>query len=253
MIIDYYRPKTISEALELISRQDIPARPLGGGTAIERSFDRQVAVVDLQDLPLSEIRQRGNQVEVGATTRLQALLEYPGLPAGLDQVIIREASNNLRQIATVAGTLVAARGRSPLATALLALDAELILQANSTPAEEMFSLGDLLPLREEILKERLITRLTIPTNATLSYEAVSRSPADLPIVCCAVATWPSGRNRVALGGYGPSPTLAFDGPDPLGAEIAAREAYSQAGDEWATAAYRQDVAGMLVKRCISGI
>jgi CO/xanthine dehydrogenase FAD-binding subunit len=33
-------------------------------------------------------------------------------------------------------------------------------------------------------------------------------------------------------------------------EIAARSAYSQVGDEWASAEYRQDVAGVLAARCL---
>jgi hypothetical protein len=70
-------------------------------------------------------------------------------------------------------------------------------------------------------------------------------------VCAAVVMWPSGRTRVALGGFGSSPALAFDGSETEGVEIAARDAYSQAGDEWASAEYRQDVAGVLVKRCTS--
>ena len=253
MIIDYYRPKTIEETLDLIGREGVLALPMGGGTAIDRSPSKLIAVVDLQELPLAEIRQRGNQLEVGATTRLQALMEYPGLPASLRQAIIHEVSYNLRQIATIAGTLVAASGRSPLATAMLALNAVLVLRSSSSPGEVNSSLGDLLPVRNEKLNKHLITNLIIPSNVTLEYDSVSRTPADLPIVCCAVATWPSGRTRVTLGGYGPAPILAFDGPDRLGVEVAAREAYSQAGDAWASASYRQDAVGMLVKRCISGI
>jgi CO/xanthine dehydrogenase FAD-binding subunit len=226
---------------------------MGGGTALDRFSSNSFAVVDLQDLSLAGIRTRGNLLEVGATARLQALLEHPGLPDGLRQAILREASYNLRQVATIAGTLVAASGRSPLATAMLALDAQLLLISGLSREEEVTSLGDLLPFRADQLKQRLITRLDIPANAALFYDSAGRTPADLPVVCCAVASWPSGRTRVALGGYGPAPVLAFDGPDALGAEIAAREAYSQAGDEWASAAYRQDVAGVLVKRCLEHV
>jgi len=151
----------------------------------------------------------------------------------------------------VAGALVTASGRSPFATAMLALDAQLRLQPDGNqPGDEQVGLGDLLPVRLERLPHRLITLVSIPLNARLAYEYVARSPADVPIVCAAVAIWPSGRTRVALGGFGDSPVLAFDGSEAEGAEIAASDAYSQAGDEWASAEYRQEVAGVLVKRCI---
>ena len=158
----------------------------------------------------------------------------------------REASYNLRQAATLAGTLVAADGRSPLATLMLALDAGVIL----LPGEQQVPLGDLLPLRGEWLPKRLISKITIPTNVRLAYESVARTPADRPLVCAVAAIWPSGRTRVALGGFGAAPLLAFDGTEAQGVEIAARSAYTQAGDTWASADYRADVAGVLAGRCV---
>jgi CO/xanthine dehydrogenase FAD-binding subunit len=167
--------------------------------------------------------------------------------AGLIQAIAREGTYNLRQVGTVAGALVAASGRSPFATAMLALDASLKLQ----PGDEQVGLGDLLPMRLERLSHRLVTLITIPLNVKLAYEYVARSPADFPIICAAVSVWPSGRTRLALGGFGSSPVLAFDGSEAEGVEIAARAAYSQAGDEWASAEYRQEIAGVLAKRCVN--
>ena len=61
----------------------------------------------------------------------------------------------------------------------------------------------------------------------------------------------SDRTRLALGGWGISPTLAMDGNVPGGGvEAAARSAFAEAGDEWASAKYRNDVAAALAKRCL---
>jgi CO/xanthine dehydrogenase FAD-binding subunit len=253
MIVEYYRPETIEAALELIGRAGLPVIPMGGGSALDRKGSDPLGVADLQDLPLSGIDERGNRLELGATTTLQTLAEQPRLPPGLLRAILYEASYNLRQVATIAGTLVAASGRSPLATVLLGMDAQLALRSSASPGEETTGLGDLLPFRQQPLRGRLITRITVPANVKVAFEYASRTPADLPIVCCAVAAWPSGRTRLALGGYGPAPVLAFDGPDALGAEVAAREAYSQAGDQWASAEYRQEVAGVLARRCLEEV
>ena len=266
MILEYHRPTKIEDVMSLLARTDPPTIPLGGGTALERFSTRPVAVVDLQSVGLNTIERQGNTLQIGATLTLQSLADtlknekHENL-AGLQQAITREATYNLRQVGSVAGALVTASGRSPFATAMLALDAQLRLQlaarrsddrqsADRKAGDEQVGLGDLLPLRLERLPHRLITLVSIPLNARLAYEYVARSPADLPIVCAAVAIWPSGRTRVALGGFGDSPVLAFDGSEAEGVEIAARDAYSQAGDEWASAEYRQDVAGVLVKRCI---
>ena len=67
----------------------------------------------------------------------------------------------------------------------------------------------------------------------------------------ALAVWPGGRTRVILGGYGAVPALASDGPEMGGEETAAQDAFSQAGDEWASAEYRMEIAPILVRRCLS--
>lgn len=248
MIVEYFRPKTLVEALDLLSRKDVHAVPLGGGTALNQPSPARVCAVDLQALILDQIELKGQQLSLGATVTLQALLEHAYTPPALASAIRHEASYNLRQAATVAGTLVAASGRSPLATILLAWDALLEIQQAGREAENI-GLGDVLPMRAEALHGRLITRVILGQNVRLAYEYVARSPADLPIVCASVARWPSGRTRLALGGYGASPLLAMDGPEPEGLEQAARDAYSQAGDEWASAQYRQETAATLALRC----
>lgn len=248
MISEYLRPKTLDEALKALSQPEKQALPLAGGTAIRRFARETATLVDLQALGLDQIANRGNYLEVGAMVRLQSLLDHPRIQDGLKRALVHEATFNLRQAATVAGTLVTADGRSPFAAACLALDASLVLE----PGSEQVDFGDLLAFRPERLAQRLITAVRLPLNASLAYEYVARTPADLPIVGTAVARWPAGRTRVALCGWGQAPRLVMDGPESAGAEIAAREACNQAADEWASAEYRQEVAGILVRRCIEG-
>jgi len=247
MIVEYHRPEKIEEALALIARQEPLTVPLGGGSALNRLAESSLAVADLQMLGLDSMRTRGNTLLLGATVRLEQLLQAPELPLAFRKVIQHEASYNLRQVATVAGSLVVADGRSPFATAALALDATVSV----LPGEEELSLGDLLPVRTERLRGCLITQVTLPLNASLGYEYVARTPADRPIVAVAVARWPSGRTRIALGGYGSAPLLAMDGPEANGAEIAVEDAFSQAGDQWASAAYRQSAGATLVQRILA--
>jgi putative selenate reductase FAD-binding subunit len=249
MIIEYHRPTTLQEALELLQRAEPTSLPLAGGSALNRPDGRPIAAVDLQALSLNTHERRGHTIELGATLSLQALMEAESNWPALKAVILHEATHNLRQVATVAGTLVAADGRSPFTTALLALDAVLTLQ----PGDEVLGLGDLLPMRSERLLHRLITQVAIPGNARLAYEYVARTPADRPIVCVAAAQWPSGRTRLAVGGFGPAPRLAFDGSESEGAGLAARSACGQAQDAWASAEYRQEVAQVLAQRCIASL
>jgi CO/xanthine dehydrogenase FAD-binding subunit len=247
MIIEYQRPKTIPEALSLLAREQPGSYALGGGTFLNRGMEEQYAVVDLQDLGLGSLKMAGNHVEVGATCTLQEIVDYQGLTEDIYTAIKHETTYNLRQMRTIAGSLVTANGRSPLVTVMLALDTTLEVQELDS-APEQVKLGDWLPMRAKIKPGKLITKITFPINLKIAYEYVARSPADQPIVCAATAQWNSGRTRLALGGWGEAPLLAMDGPEAGGIESAASNAYSQAGDEWASAEYRQEIAGVLAVR-----
>jgi len=247
VITKYYRPESLEEALSLIAQPG--TLPLGGGTLLSKPGPVPVEVFDLQALGLNTIEKKGNTLEIGATAILQQLLEHPDIPEALKSALKLEAPLNLRNAATVAGALVAADGRSTFATVLLALDARISLQ----PGEEELELGNFLPLRNDKLRNKLITSISVPLNAKLAFESVARTPADKPIVSAALAQWPSGRARLSLGGYGKAPLLAMDGTESEGVETAARNAFHEANDEWASAEYRMDVAATLAKRCIAKI
>jgi CO/xanthine dehydrogenase FAD-binding subunit len=252
MIIEYQRPKTIPEALSLLAREKPRSYPLGGGTFLNRSNEERYAVIDLQDLKLDVIGKRGNTLRVGATTTLQTLADYEGLTNVMYNVIRHEATYNLRYMATIAGTLVTANGRSPFTTMMLALDTNLeLLVLDEAPIQ--IKLGDWLPIRTDKKPIRLISKVSYSLNVKMAYESVARSPADQPIVCAVVAQWASGRTRLALGGWGEAPILAMDGTEAEGIEPAAKNAFSEAADAWASAEYRQEMAGVLALRCLQQI
>src|ERR1051325_1745395 len=73
MITTYHRPKTLDEALALLSQTN--RMPLGGGTLLSKPMTDSIEVVDLQALNLSAIQKVGNNLELGATVTLQGLYE----------------------------------------------------------------------------------------------------------------------------------------------------------------------------------
>jgi CO/xanthine dehydrogenase FAD-binding subunit len=129
---------------------------------------------------------------------------------------------------------------------MLALDAR--LETAGDPASSL-SLGEFLPLRPKTL----ILKIIIPLNAKISFDQVARTPVDRPIVCAAVTRWASGRTRLVLGGTGKAPLLAMDGTEADGIDSAAKNAFHEAADEWASAEYRMDVAATLAKRCLEAL
>jgi CO/xanthine dehydrogenase FAD-binding subunit len=251
MITAYHRPKTLDEALTLLTQPN--RTPLGGGTLLSKPGTDPVEAVDLQSLSLDSIKKSGNNLEIGATVTLQQLLESEHCPEALKSALKLEAPLNIRNAATVAGTLVACDGRSTFGTIMLALDAKIERTKldNSKVESRISNIGDFLPLRNS--QGSLITAIIIPLNVKLAFDYVSRTPADKPIVCAALAQWNSGRTRLALGGHGKSPLLAMDGTEAEGIETAARNAFHEATDEYGSADYRMDVAATLAKRCLENI
>ena len=104
MITAYHRPKTLDEALTLLAHPN--RTPLGGGTLLSRATTDSVEAIDLQSLNLNTIEKQGNNLRIGATVTLQELLISELCPDALRTALQLEAPLNLRNAATVAGTLV---------------------------------------------------------------------------------------------------------------------------------------------------
>src|SRR3990172_4995517 len=167
--LKYVRPESIEQALEHLAS----GIALGGGTTLAPRRNSLETVVDLQGLGLSDLEVAGGKVVAGAGCSLQQIVEAKGtMVEALVEACRREAAWNLRNMATLAGAVLACDGRSPLTTALLAVGAAV-------------DLDDLLD-RRPLAAGTLVTALQWKTKATLRYEQVARSPADRPIVAGAV-------------------------------------------------------------------
>jgi putative selenate reductase FAD-binding subunit len=245
MIVEYHRPETMDAALALLARNEPVSVPLGGGTVLSRRVKAEFAVVDLQNLNLDTIEREGDLLHIGATTTLQELVHAPDVPSALAQAAALEASFNLRQAATIGGTIASRDGKSPLLVALLAMDASL----KWLPGERMVGLGDWLPLRSD-WKRGLIVQVQVPLQAELRYEQVGRTPADQPIISVAVARWPSGRVRIAFGGDTPLPALVADGITGSGIDQISNNAYSHYRDPKYSKTYILETTKALIHRLL---
>jgi CO/xanthine dehydrogenase FAD-binding subunit len=244
----YKRPENLKEAIKLIK----DGIPLGGGTrlAVQQHTGRKY--VDLQALSMDEIKEHDDGWNLGAMVRIEALVEpEASLPSAFSLAARREAGWNLRNQASLGGVAMAADGRSPLLTCLLASGAEVTLE----PGSKQVPLHDLLSQRDT-LEGVLVTALRLPRISGLAYEQVSRSPADRPIVCAAASKIEGQKPawRVAIGGFGAAPELIHDGGYDLETcHKKASDAYKEAGDAWASSDYRAEVAAILVGRVLGEV
>lgn len=284
---EYHRPQGLMEAVELLKRAGIRTVALGGGTWLNGEAPRDVeAVVDIAGLGLNRIAAENNMLRIGAAATHQQMVENElvGKSAPNALHVIGETAEamsglNIRNRATLAGAIVTADASSPLVTALLACDADVVVAGAKDKSKEQQSPGDffrVIPLagflayRRQVLNEgTLITevRLPIPTPDTHgSYQRVARTPKDYPIVC-AVASFAmkdgiAGNMRVAVGGIASSPvrlTRLELGVEKkklnewLESELnAAMETVHPQGDWLGSAEYRKEMACVLVKRAVNG-
>lgn len=249
MIIEYYRPKQIDEALKLLQRDNPKTLPLGGGNVLSKGYEEDIAVVDLQDLGMNEIHDQNGEWIIGSTTTIQMVYEQFRENEAFQNSVRIDMSRNSRQTGTFGGFLQCVDGRSALLTLLLAVDAKI----KWLPQGQIISLGDWLPQRDTWNEGKLISEISWGKNSTVLFDSIGRSPVDKPIVCCAIARWPSGRLRVAAGGFGKIPQLAMDGDlqDDIG--LAIKNIYHQADDQWASAEYRKEAGAKLSERLLRQI
>ncbi|MGH2621497.1 MAG: FAD binding domain-containing protein [Anaerolineales bacterium] len=247
--LEYYRPNTLAEALALLQH----GVPLAGGTALTANRRTLQAVVDLQDLGLDSLDILDASFRFGATLPLQALVAAAErLPPALVRACRLEAGWNIRNQATLGGTLFSGDGRSPLLTTLLAMGAEL----ESAQGDSRLPLAELFPLRAGRSPIGLITAIHVRRPDRLTYDQVARSPADLPQICVATAYFDaSDELRVGIGGYGRYPLLVHQASGEQARTLetvvqAAQEAFSKASDAWASAEFRAAVVGTLVRRLV---
>ena len=269
---EYHRPNDIEEAVTLLRQGGPRTVALAGGTTLVASGRRDVeAVVDLRDLPLSYVRAQGATLCIGATTTLQQLIDTPEMQTFASGVLAETAravtGRNLRNVATVGGTVASAGGDDPLLTALLALDAKLTVYA---PESRQIPLAGFLAYRERLLKDgALITEVCLPLligPLGAAYVGVGRTPRDRPIVCAVarmeLAAGIASNVRLALGGVAPFPVRAGGSEQllerkPLSSErigAAAEKAaagLAPTGDFRGSSEYRLEMARVLARRGLS--
>jgi CO/xanthine dehydrogenase FAD-binding subunit len=245
MIVEYHRPETLQAAIDLLSRKNPPTYPLGGGTHLSHYQGEPIAVVDLRKLGLSKIERIETSLRIGAAATLQEIIDSVEVPQAVKESVRFETNYNLRQSATAAGALVSGDGKSPFISALLALNASMVVQ----PGDREEMLEGWLVRRGDEQKNMLITALVIPLDVILKYDFVGRSPLDIPMVSVAVGKWSTGRKRIVIGGFGLSPMLMIDGTEMAGLESGIKNACSHSPNN-INSKYIQQTAKTLALRLL---
>lgn len=277
---DYLKPKTIDEALSLLSKYKGRAKVIAGGTDLildmrRRSIKAPEYVIDLKGIPnLDYIKyDEGSGLSIGALTTIHAIETSPIIQEKfsiLAQAAYVIGSIQVRNRGTVAGNICNAVPSADTAPPLLTLEAKLkpISQKGERTVniEDFFrGPGETVLTSEELLQEIQVPNL--PSNSRGVYlKLTPRSSMDLAVISAGVVVIPEDGIckdiRIALGVAAPTPMRAkraeeFIKGQKLNNEViekAARIASEESRPRdsmRASAEYRREMIRVLVRRAIN--
>lgn len=202
---DYVKPRTLDEAIEILSSNAESAQPLAGGQSLLASLNMRLSspslLVDISGLDeLQGIRLDSDEICIGALTRHVDLIRSELIATDLPLVheaIHFVAHSGIRNRGTIGGSLALGDPSAELPACMLALDADLTLASRSgrrTLAARDFYKGlfdtDLKP--GELIVE---IRIALAKRGThWAFTEISRRRGDFAMVgIAAVADLLDGR------------------------------------------------------------
>lgn len=215
---DYHRPQSLDQLFTLLTELDQNVRILAGGTDIQVEANLKHAharhLVDLEALrELRFIRDESGLIRIGAMATLSDIPRSDLIRASLPllaRAVSQMASAQIRNRATLAGNVATASPIGDGSTALLALNAVLVLRGpdgeRRLPLEQFF-----LGYRHTALGPReIITVLEVPpqTGPWDWRKSARRGAVDIAAVSSALCAGADGQNpRLSCAGVAATPIL----------------------------------------------
>ena len=261
---------TAAEAAAALTNQR-DARYLGGGTLVMRDVNEGDAsfstLVRTSDRALKRLEAAGPRLVIGAGVTYAALLAERDF-AFLHPVARSIGGPAVRNMGTIGGNMFAPAPFGDFTTALLALDATVLLHGGYSPREA--GIREFLAARERNLNARVLA-VSLPRAANpeaFRYRKVARvKPKGAAVLTIAAHIPPSGGRvsgaRIAFGSMGATPPRAKSAERALegralgasniaAAAAAPLEGLSPIDDALASARYQREVAGVHLRRLLSG-
>ena len=262
---DYVRADSADHALSLLTEHGGDAKLLAGGHSLLPLMKLRLAtpavLVDVGRVTdLSYIREDGDQVAIGALTRLRDLEISEVLKAQVP--IMAHATGKVgdpqvRHRGTLGGTIAHGDPASDLPAVVLALGGTLV--ARGPKGERTIAAADFFKgfLETALAEDELLTEIRVPkvAGAGWSFQTFNRRAQDWAIV--GVAAVRNGSTGVALVNMGSTPLRATAVEEALAGGASAADAAAKAADDAeppadlnASVEYRQHLARVLVRRAL---
>ena len=275
---EYFRPRSLDEALSLLAEHGDDAKPLAGGQSLIPAMNFRLAtpsvLVDLNNVSeLSYITDDAGGVRIGSMTRQRAVersrLVLDRVPL-IAETMPHIAHAAIRNRGTIGGSLAHADPAAELPAVMVALQARVAVSGKGgtreVPAEEFFvGLFSTAANPGELLTEvRVPPR---PLRSGFAFQEMSRRHGDFAIVGVAAMVQLDdngrcGQSRIALLSVGDRPMLAAHAAKALTGVAPSDESIRAAADAAATrdidpptdihasARYRRQLASVLTRRVL---
>jgi carbon-monoxide dehydrogenase medium subunit len=274
--MEYFEPKTISDALSLLAKHGAEAKVIAGGTDVMVDIkykEEPGCLVNIKKIPgLAGIRENGGSLRIGALTTIRDLetsaLVRNKLPV-LWESSHQFASLQIRNTATIGGNICRASPSGETLTPLLVLEAKGKLAFSDGEKIEPFNSFFQGPGKSSVGSKGLLTEIEVPYPAPSSrgvyLKHAVRGAMDIAMVGVAVLITPDVSKsslqdvRIGLGAVAPTPlraakTEALLSGKPLtgsllkeAAAMAAAES-SPISDQRSSAEYRRWIVEALTRR-----
>lgn len=252
---DYDRPRDLTSALMSVGEGSVP---YCGGTellaAMGMGLLQPERLTSLRSVPeLRGVTVSDGRLSVGATTthrEVAADAQVQSASPLLAHVANRVGNSRVRATGTAGGNLAFAEPRSDLATALIALEADVVLQdASST---RTVGLSDFLlgPYEADLRPGELLVRIEVTADHSDVAAYRKMTITERPVVGVAVVrVRETGRWRVVVGAVGELPlAVDFDSLDAVDAAGIAGQ-LDVVPDHSGSEAYKRRVTEVTVLRC----
>ncbi|HSQ12272.1 MAG TPA: FAD binding domain-containing protein [Candidatus Deferrimicrobium sp.] len=223
--MEYFEPKSIGDALTLLSKHGAEAKVIAGGTdvMVDIKFKEEPGcLVNIKKIPsLAGISESGGALRIGALTTIRELetsaLVRDKLPV-LWEASHQFASLQVRNTATIGGNICRASPSGETLAPLLVLEANAVLAFSDGERSEPFKSFFQGPGKSAAGAKGLLTEIDVPIpppgSKGVYLKHAVRGAMDIAMVGVAVLLTPdSGKNnvqevRIGLGAVAPTPLRA---------------------------------------------
>ena len=223
--MDYFEPKTITEALSVLAKYGEHANVIAGGTdvMVDMKYKEEPGcLVNIKKIPgLDTIQENGASLQMGPLVTIRDIetsrLVRERLPL-LWESCHQFASLQIRNTATIGGNICRASPSGETLAPLLALEAKAKLAFKDGEKTEAFSSFFQGPGKTSLGSKGLLTGIEIPYPPKGSYgvyfKHAVRGAMDIAMVGVAVLITADAGNsslqdvRIALGAVAPTPIRA---------------------------------------------